>query len=617
MLLTEKLEREIIESLVALENAIGIIEQAKNTGLAISATESEFIDNLSLIQTKELISLMLENKTRKRNAKLATAGTSDARYQPFLISDEKTLDKFVSYLAGLPAGQAYYFDFILRPKDSHSSAMQIYSDGVKPRSFYFESTADINKKFRIAINKAINAEEHNYVAGGILNADYGCTIFSIQNLNAMRRLIQERNYLNQDSQLKDLDPVFLKNTQSLVKLQEYTKNNSEKPLYVNKRKTRTLAEHIENFAVSTEIISGNDIIIKKRNYASLYKTRKYLASAFELLISLNNDEEKLNEILYNRSPEPILNSVYDQMGLNEDERNYVQGLFNQEQIKLSLKYQIPPEAFKDSICFQNHDNSKFIYNYIENYEDKDSNKAKDILFAVKKCSNIVQLKLILEENINPQKIHSIGSFENAEIAPILYDFITNSKVLYGKDGVNAALATLEPMTYNMNINTVTSLKFLTINQLLSFAIISQNALAIRAWIKAGCDINKITPNPIDSAISTKNIDIIGEVTLAGAKINESQIAILKENYPTTTLLRHFKKAIDQENVEAIFSFININPQLITSKLNNLDIMEYLEPNNKTKLLKIIAATKVKNAPLPSGPDPTPSNGQSLIIHSSK
>lgn len=158
MPLISRINKEIEKSLSSLEDAISIIEEAKITGIPISAKNSEFIDELDLAHSKELIALMLESKIRKRQAKLTAAGIVDERYQPFVITDETSLNAFTSYLAGLPLEQKYYYDFILRPIDLHSSAMQIYSDGVKARSFYIESGADLNRRFRIPINKAINAD---------------------------------------------------------------------------------------------------------------------------------------------------------------------------------------------------------------------------------------------------------------------------------------------------------------------------------------------------------------------------------------------------------------------------------------------------------------------------
>lgn len=573
-----------------------MLDQLRQTNAAATIEQTTIINSLLLTHSPDVIALMLESKSRKRNKKLEEKGNIKERYEPFLLCEYQDINNFRKYLAGLPKGHICNYDIILRPNDAHSSALQIHTNELGTRVFFVEVAADINKDERNLLAEATGANLHIYKQGKIQNSDYGCTIFSIQNLNIMNRLIKEGTYLKEgDSTLSELDPSFLKHIQSLNHAQSYQESNSSKELFVDKHKNKTLEKHIDDFTITVQASdSQGNLQPKRRNFSTLYKTKKYLESALNVLESLPqiNQEQELENIMSVRNGRNIINSVYQDMGLTTEQITQVRGLYNQEQIKLALKYQIPANELNKSKLFFTKEMSKYISNLVEFTAHEDKELAHNIFQRVQNLSNPFQIHLVLSCGIDHLEIAKSKVLNNPKLAPDISMFIQKWYDKAGSDGANAAFSLIKYFEKNKNeINhkTIIGLNQSDENFLLNFSISTQNIESVKLWLKAGVDVNSNNQktNTLKVALKTNNSDIITEIILSGAKLTPDIVKDNPTHFSPEKLKEYFKLAIDGRKIEAISNIVSLNPKIIQQTIDGLSPMEYLIRERKSDLLEKI------------------------------
>lgn len=589
----ERIKAELLEDLEEITPVLDIIDDLHKTGRAASIEESEQINDLSVMHSSEVIALMLESKAQKRNAKLLAVDNRE--YDPFLLVTSQEIEDFKKYLSGLPEGQEFHYDIILRAGDVHSTALQLHSDGGIARSFFIDSLADINKEERNNLEEALGGDSHNYVKGKLLNSDTGCSIFSIQHLNTMNRFLNESNhsaYLERgDNRLEDLDPMFLKHIQSMTASDKYETCHKGQDLFVDKRHSKTFRKHLSDFTASVAVVDKEqNVELKQRNYSILYKTEKYLRESLRTLEEIHgqeNGDQKLEEVLSHRSGKHILNSVYKQMELTPAQIEQVQGLYNQDQINLALHYRIPREDLETAKCFSSKEMSKTAFKYINesglNHQEA-FNRVKDFSNSYQLYSSI-QFGLSFEEVAKSQflssKVLSSGTFE------YLQEWYEKA----GEKGAAAAFETIKMFeSYKPQesraLDTVSNLCGKDANEFLSFCIGGQSSPLIKAWLAAGADVNKVTNGvtPLMKAIGTDNPKIIDQIVMAGARIPSLMDRNNKKHFTPEKLTIYLKTAIDSENIKVIRNLIKYSPNVLKEGINGVSPLEYAVQSNKMKLL---------------------------------
>lgn len=591
-----KIRLELMRSLEEINPIIEMLDQLRQTNTAATIEQTTLINSLSLTHSPDVIALMLESKSRKRNKKLEEKGNIKERYEPFLLCEYQDINNFRKYLAGLPKGHICNYDIILRPEDSHSSALQIHTNELGARVFFVEVAADINKDERNLLAEATGANLHIYKQGKIQNSDYGCTIFSLQNLNVMNRLIKEGTYLKEgDNNLSELDPAFLKHIQSLNHAQSYQESNLSKELFVDKHKNKTLKKHIDDFTITVQAADyqGN-LQPKKRNFSALYKTKKYLESALNILDSLpkENQEQELENIISVRNGRNIINSVYQNMGLTTEQISQVKGLYNQDQIKLALKYQIPANELNKSKLFFTKEMSTYILDLIETTANGDKELAHNIFQRVQNLSNPFQTYLVLSSALDHLEVAKSKALNNPKLAPDISIFIQKWHNKSGIAGARAAFSVIQ--SFEKNKNEISHQTIIGLNQsdenfLLNFSISTQNRESVKLWLKAGADINSNNQktSTLKLALNSNNADIITDIILAGAKLTEEIAKEHPTHFTPEKLKEYFKLAIDERKTQAIYNIVALNPQILQHPIDGLSPMEYLIREKKSDLLEKI------------------------------
>lgn len=634
-----KIKVELTKALEELNPIIEMLDQLRITNTAATVEQTNLINSLSLTHSPEVITLMLESKSRKRNKKLEEQENIKERYEPFLLCNYQDINNFRKYLAGLPERHICNYDIILRPNDAHSSALQIHTDELSSRVFFVEVAVDINKDERNLLAEATGANLHIYKQGKIQNSDYGCTIFSLQNLNIMNRLIKEGTYLKEgDNILSELDPAFLKHIQSLNHAESYKESNLSKKLFIDKHKNKTLEKHIDDFTITVQVAdTQGNLQAKKRNSSSLYKTKKYLESALKVLESLpkENQEQELENIISVRNGRNIINSVYQNMGLTTEQTTQVKGLYNQDQIKLALKYQIPANELNKSKFFLTKEMSKYILALIETTAGEDKELAHNIFKQVQNLSNPFQTYLVLSCGLDHLEVAKSKALNNPKLAPDISMFIQKWHDKAGIAGAKAAFSLIQSFEKNkneMSNQTIIGLKESDESFLLDFSISTQNRENVKLWLEAGVNVNSNNKtSTLSMALKTNNSDIITDIILCGAKLKPDIVKDNPAHFTPEKLKEYFKLAIDGRKIEAISNIVALNPQIIQEPIDGLSPMEYLIREKKSDLLEKIfnkysdilkvsnenlslsnialnSPTKKRSAP------PTPEKNKKLLTH---
>ncbi|MCT4635071.1 MAG: hypothetical protein N4A31_02330 [Rickettsiales bacterium] len=589
----ERIKSELNKSLKEVSSAIEILDDLRRTGRHSSLEESEVLKDLSLVYSPEVVALMLESKAQKRNARLSALDIEDRKYDPFILVTKQELSDFNKYLAGMPDGQKFHYDIIFRPSDIHSSALQIHSDGNIARSFFIDSLSDINKKERQSIEEAIGADAHNYVQGGILYSDSGCSIFSIQHLNTMNRFLNESHqsdYLERgENRLENLDPIFLKHIQSMSRADQYEKYLNGEELFINKRLNKTFRKHLAEFTATVAVVDEEqNVEFKKRNYSILYKTEKYLRDALRTLEETHSKRE-LEEVLSRRSGQHILNSVYNQMELTPAQIEQVQGLYNQDQINLVLHYNIPREDVESAKCFSSKEMSKAVFKFIDesglNYQ-KAFNKVKDF-------SSPYQLYSSTQFGLDTNDLKKSQFLSSKVLAPETFGHLQEWYTKAGEKGAAALFETIKMFeiykpTEDRALNTISNFGGKDANEFLAFCVGGQISHLIKSWLDAGADVNKKTNgiSPIMQAIETGNQEIIDQIVRAGARIPSFIDREQKSKYfPSEKLTSYLKEAIDSENIKVIRNVLRFSPDTLKQNINGVSPLEYAVQSKKMNVLK--------------------------------
>lgn len=568
----QEIKSEIEDSLLELNPVIRLIEKIRRTPFkkAYTKKDSEKIDELDIKHSPELVALMLEAKARNRNQK---EESEDTLYNPLILSDtfedSSDIDNFYKYLAGMPDGKIFHYDIIFRPKDIHSTAVQIDSDGENTKILYVDSAKDTNKTERIELEKAIGADyKYNYLLGNIQKASYGCSIFSIQNLNKMSRK-HERNDLgyltSENTSLEALSPEFIKHIQTLKTAQKYLEANQYRDLYIDKEKVKTLKSHLDEFSITLNL----DDEIVTRNFSLLYKMQKYLKNSLALLNEI--DEDELTRILNKRTGKEILNSVYDEMGIMDlNQREEAQGFYNQYQIRLLLDYQIPKEKLNMSPLFFSRKMSKEAFEYVTHFDndlehDEKIRIAQERFELVKNCTNSYQLAAFIDYGQEIDIRNDSIFWIDEETSKAAYECIKKYEQIDHAQ-VSIAIAILSTADnspakywyYPMEI-----IEFINSGPsgALHISITMQNIKLIQDCLKSGANINEVIKDtsPLELALKTNNEHVITTVILAGANITQKLVENYSKHFQNDKINQYLNAARVAENHEVEEKIKNLFP----------------------------------------------------------
>lgn len=535
-------KKEIEDSLSLLEPVIKIIDDVRARPNKIATEEeSEKIRQFRLSQNITTLALILESKSRKRNAK-------NNKYEPFILWKEKDINNFCKYLAGIPKGKKFHYDIILRPDDLHSSAMQIDSDGTLIRTFYIDSYEPLlNNKQKLQIEDALgDCYQHNHSDIRTQNSNFGCSIFAIQNLNKMSR--EYENGYNDNfhgEKNPSLAPYFVKHVQSRKTANKYYEANQSQPFYIDKKNSKELKDHIEDCSINVLYNRNNENIVAAQNYSMLYKMQKYLEESLVLLDQIyfhEDGDRSLIKILSKRQGHDLLNSVYAQMNLSEAEKAKAEDLYNQDQIKLLLYYGLDKDKLSDAPCFLSKKTSEAIFDHIQSTvelspDDEKFSIAQKEFDSFNKCNNVYQFYAMnrLEQKIDTDSIF----WKDKEISKASHECIEHYYRELGEDGVNAIFNTFtiieNYLSKEFNIEESSEWVKQFVNAFkngpdspLITCIDLQNIDLIIKWLRLGAKVDGLRDDhyPLERALETNNKNIITTIIMAGATITDD----LKQKY---------------------------------------------------------------------------------------
>lgn len=589
----ERIKSELVEGLEQIALVIEILDNLRRTGRPASIEESDRISYLLPFHSPEVIALMLESKALKRNAKLLAVDNRE--YDPILLVNTQEIQDFKKYLSGLPEGQEFHYDIILRPQDIHSSALQIHSDGSTARSFFIDSLYNTNKEQKRDLEEAIGADAYSYTSGKIQSTCYGCSIFAIQHLNTMNRFLNEthqRPYLERGSnRLEDLDPTFIKHIQSMTRADQYEAYHAGEDLFVDKRHSKTFRKHLGDFTASVAVVDKEqNVELKERNFSLLYKTEKYLREALRTIEEIHAQEhgdQKLEEVLSHRSGKHILNSVYQQMNLTPEQTHKVQGLYNQDQINLALHYNIPREDLEMAKCFSSKEMSKTAFKYI----NESGLNHQEAFNMVKDFSNPYQLYSSIQFGLDSNDLKKSQFLSSKTLASGTFGYLQEWYEKSGEKGVAAAFETIKMFeSYkpkeDIALGAINDLHNKDVNHFLSFCIGGQSPGLIKLWLEAGADINKASNRitPFMQAIGTGNPEIIDQIVMAGARIPKLMDRDHRVYFTTEKLTAYLKESIDSENIKVIRNVVRFHPDVLKQSINGVTPFEYAVKADRPKLL---------------------------------
>lgn len=294
------LRKELNEALdistqrIALLDKIRARRSKKATSAELAWLNTHAVEPLS----DDMVALMLEAKADKRQQK-------GLMYRPFLIVNGSQSDREFDFKIKelIKNKQPFHYDCIIKT-GGHCSPMQLEFDGESLRIFYLDSTKDSRNFGHATFFQNIHnkVEFYHYSKGGIQADDTSCSIFSLQNLNALSNASLDDKKRIHTHIMSLLDPVFLKNAQSTSFLNDYY--NSFPDATVDKKKTKTLKEHIDQYSITVNtakstlgwLVTKN----KTQNHAITYKTHKYLLAVRDKLDEITANQIPLRDVIANR-----------------------------------------------------------------------------------------------------------------------------------------------------------------------------------------------------------------------------------------------------------------------------------------------------------------------------
>lgn len=414
-----KIKKLLEEKILAIEVKTNIINECKKNGKAATLEQARILDERLVPMSDNEIALMLEAKAMKRNLKKNKTNL----YEPFLITKENE-EEFNKMLSSLPEDQAFHYDIVIK-NGAHCTPMQIHSDGTgKVRTFFIDAAGDYkNISTALQYGSSLNAEEHMVFRTGAQKDSFSCSIFSIQDLNSMSKLSQEElissTMNNSKSDPINLNPRFMKNSQSVTELKAYIEANQDKKGKVVS-KNKNLEEHISDFSITVETgkEANGTIETKVKNVSATLKTAKYLKSALAML------EEKysngtLESTLENRKGVAAFNKIYQDLGLTQEQQKQVKGLYSKEEIKLVLEYDFSRQSILSTKCFKDKESRSLVFKYITDHiTDKNDRKQQGTallkLNKIKELSNNEQLELVINYDIRPEEALSQNDYSLPE-----------------------------------------------------------------------------------------------------------------------------------------------------------------------------------------------------------
>lgn len=414
-----KIKKLLEEKILAIEVKINIINECKKNSKAATLEQARILDKRFVPMNDNEIALMLEAKAVKRNLKKNKTNL----YEPYLITKEND-QEFNKMLASLPEDQPFHYDIVLK-NGAHCTPMQIHSDGTgKVRIFFIDAAGDYkNISTAGKYGSSLNAEEHMVFQTGAQTDSFSCSIFSIQDLNSMSKLSQEElissTMNNSEGDPINLNPRFMKNSQSITELKAYIEANQDKKGKVVS-KNKNLEEHISDFSITVETgkEANGTVKTKVKNVSATLKTAKYLKSALAMLEDKYSNG-MLESTLENRKGAAAFNKFYQELGLTQEQQKQVKGLYSKEEIKLVLEYDFSRESILAAKCFKDKESRSLVFKYITSHiTDKNDIKQQELallkLNKIKDLSNNEQLELVINYNIRPEEALSQNDYSLPE-----------------------------------------------------------------------------------------------------------------------------------------------------------------------------------------------------------
>ncbi len=604
-----EIKQDLIAGLNKIKPIIQTIDELRiNHTVAIEEKAKEIV-NFQLQQSPEIIALMLEAKARKRNKKLLEQGIENVEYNPFMLCEADDYEKFIDYLTGLPKDQPFHYDIIFRPGDIHSTGLQIDYDGNnKMRIFYIETGANVNSIEREEIDKILDAELHSYTEGKVQKAGYGCSIFSKQHLNKMSDNQREGVELLKadDNQLVDLSPVFLKHIQNFELADKVKEAHLGEEFFIDKRHRKTFEQHLEDYTITVE--AANKLGVpqtKKMNTSILYKTEKYLKEALKTLEEIHErgGEEALEQVLDNRNGRNIIRSVYQKMHLSKEQFEKVNGLYNEDKIRLALEYGISKDSLKKAHCFISQNISKCVYELIKRECEKNPEVPKERVAQIefnkiKSLSTKEQFFAVVLYGLDKNKVENSRFFNDEDLSGNTLSYIHSWYIKLGREGAKAAFETLNSLEkHNKTADTINMIKQMQdsdANAMLGYSIALNNLAAVNLWINAGVDVNipGISGKTILSqALNNGNDSLIARVIVAGADITQDDIDLYPQHFTKNKLLNYLRVAILDKNQEAASKILQINPEILNERVEGMSLSAYFIKKKQASLLKYLSPIK--------------------------
>ena len=316
------LERTLREHMFLMEQKKEILDQHIKDGTSV------ILDTKCILMPEE-ITLMLLAKTKTPSTLKKRESGED--YRPFLLHTERQMEEFNTAVREMVSfRRPFVFNCIYRgggdTMASHCTPVQVYSDGRDIRVFSLDAAGDHTnfQKIRdLATYDWATRILNMYAGGGIQKSNYGCAIFSIQDLNTLSNMsIGQKDSSLRGNQfnntiLDPLDPRFFRNIQSLKALEEYQKTHHN-VLNIGKEGQKNLGEHIQNYSITVDVSEvGDRSEIKVQNRAIDYKTHKYIAAALAQFESLKSAGglSRVNDEIYK------MGEFYDKNTAKQNDKN--------------------------------------------------------------------------------------------------------------------------------------------------------------------------------------------------------------------------------------------------------------------------------------------------------
>jgi hypothetical protein len=570
---------------VASQNSDGdtkpkLSDKVKRKKKTVTVNDAEWVNSKSDELGPEEVALMLQSKRDSRERK-------GVKYEPFLLQNDRDKEIFNKLLADMPKGQAFHFDIIIQYEHGglHCTPLQIHSDGQNVRIFTldayygYDDSHNPNLQAVESIEMALGTRAHVYAPGGLQKDYMSCSIFSIQDLNSMSnigvdnlpRYLTRADNLEVDDDYIKLHPKFIKNAQSMSLIEDYL-NEYQGDTFVDKKKRKMLEEHVENHAINIEVArevynsaeGRNETIIqvKAANRSIDYKTLKYLKAAKETLEGLYNEggEEKVQETLKNRTGRAAFQQhLYE--GLTENQVTKVQGLYDKDQIRLALDYDISVEEITNAPCFENPAITKKILKIIQSKFRSQDSKAKE-LFAQINSFTLAQLAA-MECNIDVEIIKSSAGLQDDRWNDVSSDTQSVKDSLFLLSIQNRDLKTAK-LLIAQGADIYTKDKA-TGNTALHLAAANGHVESIVFLLENDFDLevkNKSGITPLRLAINKWKDKSARVLLVAGANPNIANKDFFPGLFTSEAVTEYFQEAIASNDTKAIQNLLKHHPESV-------------------------------------------------------